>query len=98
MNDKELLALMDNESIDEDQLEACRAYMACFSEDNLSNFEEAYQGEFGDTDDFTQNMANELGAIEENPKWPYTCIDWERASNDLMYDYCDDNGHYFRNI
>lgn len=60
--------------------------------------EEAYQGEYKDDEDFAYTLAEELGEIKEDVLWPYTCIDWERASRDLMYDYSEDNGYYFRNL
>lgn len=59
---------------------------------------EAYQGEYSNDQDFAQSMAEELGLIKENVGWPYTCIDWEFAAKELMYDYSEENGFYFRNL
>ena len=44
-----------------------------------------------------EELAEEMGFITSNAKWPYTCIDWERAARDLMYDYFQVDGHYFHN-
>lgn len=64
----------------------------------LTDIDEAYSGSFSSDEDFAQNMAEELGSIQRQAQWPYTCIDWEAAAKELMYDYCSDNGHYFRNL
>ena len=63
-----------------------------------SDIDEAYNGEFSSDEDFAQDMAEQLGAIEKNATWPNNCIDWEYAAKELMYDYCESNGHYFRNL
>ena len=62
------------------------------------DIDEAYQGQYKDDEDFAQEMAESLGSIEKNPSWPYTCIDWEYAAKELMYDYSESNGYYFRNL
>lgn len=59
--------------------------------------EEAYCGEFGDDEAFAMDMAENIG-FEQPNNWPYNCIDWEQASRDLMYDYFEVDGHYFRNL
>lgn len=62
------------------------------------DIEEAYSGEYGSDEDFAQEMADQLGYLNKDMSWPYTCIDWERAARDLMMDYCEHNGHYFRSL
>lgn len=74
------------------------AFISCFSAADLGNFEEARAGQYGNDEDFAQDMAEQLGSIDKNVQWPYTCIDWEYAAKELMYDYCSDNGYYFRNF
>jgi antirestriction protein len=64
----------------------------------FSDIDEAYNGEFDSDEDFAQNIADDLGYINKNVSWPYTCIDWEYAAKELMYDYAEHNNHYFRNI
>jgi len=64
----------------------------------FSDIEEAYRGEFRSNEDFAQEMAYQLGAIDNSASWPQTCIDWEWAAKGLMCDYSEDNGHYFRNL
>lgn len=59
--------------------------------------EESYSGEFSSDEDFAQDMAEQTGE-EISTSWPHNCINWERAARDLMYDYYESNGHYFRSI
>lgn len=65
---------------------------------NLEDFEEAYQGSFKSDGDFAEEMAESMGSIDRNAAWPNSYIDWERAARDLMMDYSEHNGHYFRNL
>jgi antirestriction protein len=60
--------------------------------------EEAYAGEWSSDVEFAQNMAEELGSIKGDEAWPLTCIDWEYAAKELMYDYFEVDGYYFRNL
>jgi antirestriction protein len=80
----------------------------CFNEEALyeyvnagydaNDFDEAYSGRFDSDADFAENLADELGYLDKNVSWPYTCIDWEWAARDLMYDYFEVGGYYFRNL
>lgn len=58
--------------------------------------EELYQGEHDNDEDFACSMAEDLGLLQKNVQWPYTCIDWTHAARELMYDYGTSEGHYFR--
>jgi hypothetical protein len=64
----------------------------------IRDTDEAYQGEYDSDEKFAQEMADQLGAVDKNASWPMTCIDWEQAASELMYDYFESNGHYFRSI
>jgi antirestriction protein len=64
----------------------------------LKNIEEAYSGHFDSDIDMAQELAESIGAIDENASWPMSCIDWEHAARELMYDYNESNGHYFRTM
>jgi len=64
---------------------------------DLDNIEEAYSGTYCSDEEFAQDMAEQCGNLLENPVWPYTCIDWEYAARELMYDYNESNNHYFSN-
>jgi antirestriction protein len=63
---------------------------------SIDNIDEAYSGSFGSDEDFAEDMAEQLGCIDKNLSWPYTCIDWDAAAGQLMMDYSEHNGHYFR--
>ena len=58
--------------------------------------EELYWGKHNSDIAFAQDMAEQTGSIDETLTWPNNCIDWERAARDLMYDYGESDGHYFR--
>ena len=88
--------LMEDENIDESEQEACEAYMELGIADNLSNFEEAYHGQWSNDEDFAQETADSLG--ECSTGWPHYCIDWEYAARELMMDSSEENGYYFRNL
>lgn len=63
-----------------------------------SDFDEAYQGEFDSDEKFAEDFAEQVGAIDNNAQWPNSCIDWEWAARELMYDYFSVDGHYFRSL
>lgn len=65
---------------------------------SISNCDEAYSGNFESDEDFAEDMAEQLGYMNESKEWPFNCIDWTFAAKELMYDYSEDNGHYFRNF
>lgn len=61
----------------------------------LSDIDEAYAGSFGDDAEFAQNLCEDCGDVPSNlPSYIY--IDWERTARDIMYDYTECDGHYFR--
>ncbi|AGO48557.1 anti-restriction protein [Cellulophaga phage phi18:3] len=59
--------------------------------------EESYSGKYNSDAEFAEDMAEQL-CIEIPNTWPHNCIDWESAASDLMYDYLESYGHYFRSI
>jgi len=62
----------------------------------LEMVEAVYQGEYEGDVEFAYSLAEDLGLLQDAVRWPYTSIDWEFATRDLMYDYAEQNGHYFR--
>lgn len=94
--DEELLKQMEEYGIDEDKMDACKAYLEVMGIDDLSDFEESYQGQFANDEEFAQDMHFQTGI--DNDEWPYTCIDWKEASSQLMQDYIEQDGYYFRNL
>lgn len=37
--------------------------------------------------DYARQLAEDVGAIDSNTRWPNNCIDWERAARELRADY-----------
>lgn len=37
--------------------------------------------------DFAQQEAEDLDLVKSDARWPYTCIDWEEAAEELKQDY-----------
>lgn len=87
------------EAIEEHGDEIVKAYAECFGWDFVSKdaIDESYSGKYESDEAFAQDMADNIGAIDHNQTWPNNYIDWERAASDLMYDYCEHGGYYFRN-
>jgi antirestriction protein len=52
--------------------------------------------------EYAQELAEDIGAISQDAKWPVYCIDWERAARELKMDYTSVrvNGttYYFRSF
>jgi hypothetical protein len=38
-------------------------------------------------EDYAQQLAEDIGAIDPNATWPLHCIDWEKAASELQMDY-----------
>jgi hypothetical protein len=38
-------------------------------------------------EDYAQELAEDIGSIQKNPQWPYTCIDWAQAAKELQQYY-----------
>lgn len=38
-------------------------------------------------EDYAQELAEDIGAIDKAAVWPNTCIDWEQAARELQQDY-----------
>lgn len=84
-------------NLSEDAQEMFAAYRAINSEGTIKEAEDAFSGRYDSDEDFAQDMAEQIGALDRNASWPQTCIDWEWAARELMYDYSSHNGFYFCN-
>lgn len=82
--------------IEEHGADKIKAALECSVQ--LEDIEEAYQGQYRDDETFAQEMAEQLGEVSKDNGWPHYCIDWEYAARELMTDYSESNGHYFRNF
>jgi antirestriction protein len=92
---EKLRDLLDKGYFDEEAIEAAISLGI-----SLNDFEEAYSGKFSNDAEFAENMAEELGDIPQagSSEWPLYCIDWAYAAKELMYDYAEESGYYFRNL
>ena len=87
-----------SDETDDDRREAMGEYLDDMGADDLSDFDEAYQGQWDSGAAFAQEEAEGLGAVPTENTW--ICIDWERTwEANLRHDYhITDSGHVFRNI
>lgn len=88
---------VERSSLDTDVIAAYISNTGCDLGNAVSEAEEAFAGEFSNDRDFAQDMADQLG-MEKDLSWPHNCIDWEMAAKELMYDYFEQDGYYFRNM
>lgn len=76
---------------------ALTAYFKATSALDAKDFEESYSGCFSNDIDFVQDLLESCGDIPSNlPSYIY--IDWERTARDIMMDYSESDGYYFRNL
>ena len=61
----------------------------------LDEIADRYVGSYSSNVDFAEQWAEDTGSINTSLAWPYTCINWEWAANDLMMDHDSFAGHYF---
>lgn len=57
--------------------------------------EDSYSGKWDSDEDFAQDLVESCGDIPRNLPC-YIHIDWEGTARDIMMDYSEENGHYFR--
>lgn len=65
---------------------------------SLDDVEEAYWGQFDSDDDFATEFLSSTGDIESIPEHLRYYFDYSAFARDLMFDYFESNGYYFRNI
>lgn len=55
---------------------------------DTSEFEDSYCGEYESFQAYAEELAEELYGKElSDARWPFSCIDWEKAARELSYDY-----------
>lgn len=77
-------------------------YHQTWREFDTDQFQDSYQGEWSTFQEYAENLAEECGLVDSDAAWPNNCIDWERASRELFWDYWEadsPNGVYvFRSL
>lgn len=79
-------------------LEAVAAFIGWANYWSAENFRVCYIGEYSTMEEFAEQFAYDIGAIDEAARWPHNCIDWERAARELSYDYTLEGGYVFRSL
>ena len=74
--------------------ELCNKFIEDYGCDDPDTFEEAYQGEFSSDEEMVRALLEDIGALPDLPH--YIHIDWESTARDIMFDYMEIDGHYFR--
>ena len=69
-----------------------------WTEESVSNAEDAYAGTFDSPEDFAADLAEQTGMLESVPENLRYYFDFEKFARDLlMGDYFESAGHYFHN-
>lgn len=58
---------------------------------------EAYQGHYNSDEDFVMQLLDDIGTIPKDLPG-FVHIDWEWTAQEVMMDYAEKNGYYFRNL
>ena len=78
--------------------EVIMAYFENCGQTDLDTIEEAYAGEHNSDLDFAQQLGDDIGLLSGMDESLQCYFDWESWARDLMFDYFESNGHYFRNL
>jgi antirestriction protein len=74
------------------------AYIECFGYWNASGFDEAYSGEWDSDNALAEDFMESTGMLASMPDNLRGYFDTAAFARDLMMDYSESGGHYFRNI
>lgn len=77
--------------------EVISAYFDNCGVSSLSDVEDSYYGEFNSDEDFAYQLLDDSGALMSVPEDLRHYFDYEKYSRDLMFDFFESDGHYFRN-
>lgn len=77
---------------------AKEAYIDCFGSWDATGFEEAYSGEWESDNALAEDFMESTGMLADMPENLRGYFDTDKFTRDLMYDYSESSGHYFRNI
>ncbi len=88
---------LQEELIEEYGLEAVEAFIELYSLEDLHLFRDSYEGQWDNDQAFVKELLTNIDAIPDGIP-AYVHIDWEWTTQEVMHDYTEGNGHYFRNI
>lgn len=90
MEAAQIAELVTDADLSDTELEALSHFRANYgseiTEELIDEFRDKYCGFWDSEQDYAQNLADDLGAVNENATWPNNYIDWERATRDLFLD------------
>ena len=88
-----------SDETDDDRREAMGEYLDDMGADDLSDFDEAYQGQYDSGASFAEATVEELGEVSKDTA-SWIVIDWEASwERGLRFDYhITESGHVFRNL
>ena len=63
------------------------------------DFEESYRGYFNSPEDFAKELVEDCYDLKTTLPWfVLKHLDWDGIADELMADYWEDEGHYFRRL
>lgn len=65
---------------------------------SIADIEEAYQGQWSSDEDFAEELLDSTGGLSGMDESLKCYFDYSAFARDLMYDYFESNGYYFRNL
>ena len=74
------------------------AYLDCFGSWDAQGFEDSYAGEWDSDQALAEDFIESTGMLNDMPDNLRGYFDIEAFAHDLMMDYSESGGHYFRNI
>lgn len=78
--------------------DAKSAYIDCFGSWDASGFEDAYSGDWDSDIAFAADFIESTGMLDTMPDKLRGYFDTAAFTRDLMMDYSESTGHYFRNF
>jgi antirestriction protein len=88
--------LWDFLALDDDDRAMFEAYQEAGLDGDIEDARNSYHGQFNNDVDFVYDLLEACGDIPKDLP-AYIHIDWERTARDIMFDYSEANGYYFRN-
>lgn len=92
---EELEDSRDDESADPDELQELETLSGFLDDIKGYGGDEQWRGDWYPValirdsyfTEYAQELADDIGAIDRNARWPLTCIDWNQAARELQIDY-----------
>jgi antirestriction protein len=85
-------------SVEDSEREMWRAWLSNGCEADPDAMRDAYFGEFSSDVEFAEYLVQESGLLEGASDTLSRYFDFEAYARDLMFDFWESDGHYFRNM